>query len=95
MSAAAPLTIRRVFLGEPGSRLACNVHATIGAARYEFSWLGVGHQVEVYDHPKAYRGGPRFVGYMPDDAGAKLITMARAAARRVSCSFYGSFEVAR
>ncbi len=73
------LTVQSVRIGLSG---AVTVHARTKASHptaFEFVWLGVvGMQVEVYEHRKAWKGVPCFVGYLPLETGAKLVTMARA-----------------
>ncbi len=51
-----------------------NVYATIDGARFEFARFA-GGAWEVYDHPKAWAGSPRFVGYMSPEHGAKLLAL--------------------
>ena len=70
--------------GSSGATVKVRVWGSVGRKRFEFAWLGEGHQVEVYDHPKSWEGSPRFVGHMPLESGAKLLTMARGALVRVT-----------
>lgn len=76
----AALQFTSVWVGNEYAARAVQLsaHATIGRARFEFAWLGPGHQVEVYDYPREWRGCPRFVGYMPDETGKKLRMLVRA-----------------
>lgn len=65
--------IHRVFRqpipGRSGSLR--NVLAEVDGAPFEFSSFD-GGPWEVYDHPRSYRGVPRFAGYLPASTAAKL-----------------------
>lgn len=48
-----------------------SVEATVDGARFEFTSFR-GQAFEVYDHPKSYKGLPRYVGILPADTASKL-----------------------
>ena len=47
------------------------VHTVVDGKRFEYTSHN-GGAWEVYDHPKAWKGVPRFIGYLPPDTGCKL-----------------------
>lgn len=71
------------------------IFAIVNGRRFEFVRLDspatdAPHVVEAYDFPRSWEGLPRFVGYLPSEAGAKLIALAREAIRdaRVNATRY-------
>jgi len=85
------------------SRAIFQVHAlTDAGAHLEFTRFLRDGKIEVYDYPKTWNGTPRFIGYLPDDAAAKLETIAwerirsehfRTRDEVVSAVFYGNRNV--
>lgn len=69
-----------VFTGPVGGcgsylPLHINVQVLVQGRRFEFARYQ-GGAWEVYDHPKAWKGTPRFVGNLPTETGAKLMALA-------------------
>jgi hypothetical protein len=69
-------------MGRP--RPAARIFATVSGREYEFVRLDRDSAIEAYDHPKAWGGIPRFVGYLPAVQAAKLLDVATRAVRAVA-----------
>jgi len=74
---ANEMVVTQVERGNPMARKTIHLraYATIGGKKYEFTKYLPSSNFEAYDFPKSWNGIPRFIGYLTEEQGSKLMTV--------------------
>lgn len=74
---ANEMQVTKVERGNPMARKTIHLraYATIGGRDFEFTKYLPSSMFEAYDFPKSWNGIPRFLGYLTEEQGTKLMSV--------------------